>query len=236
MRREITYVPLSVLEHAFDERNPRAHNSLDLVEGAVDRLGFIEPIVLDDRTGKLVAGHGRVKALRRLKDAGNAPPEGVSADAEDDGDWAVPVTTGWKSRDDDEAARALVELNRATELSEWNDEGLYELLQSLQGTDEGLAQSGFDDDDMARLQRVIEASGNELDAQAEWDAAGMPDYESNDLTSAYRTVVHFHSDEDADEFFKLIDRKKATFFWWPENDGHQRSRLDVEVVADESDA
>jgi ParB-like chromosome segregation protein Spo0J len=42
------------------------------------RFGFLERIIVNDVTGRLIAGHGRIDTLEQLKRAG-PPPEGIEA-------------------------------------------------------------------------------------------------------------------------------------------------------------
>jgi hypothetical protein len=69
-------------------RNPRKHE-LDELRRSVERFGFTTPCIIDERTGRLVAGHGRVQLLQIEMEAGSQRPEGVQQDA--DGEWMVPV-------------------------------------------------------------------------------------------------------------------------------------------------
>ncbi len=49
-----------------DERNSKDHD-VGEISKSVSRFGFVEPLIIDERTGKLVAGHGRLKTLRALE-------------------------------------------------------------------------------------------------------------------------------------------------------------------------
>lgn len=143
----IEYVPIDEVVPA--DVNPKDHAIEELVE-SFRRWGFAETIVRDDRTGKLIAGHGRLEALGVMRDAGETPPSGISED------WSVPVQTGWSSRNDDEASALLIAANRLTERGGWNDGALFGMLQKIEhSTELGLRGLGFDDRDlvefMARL-------------------------------------------------------------------------------------
>ena len=67
------------IEHiALDElekwpRNPKDHD-LSLIQGSISRFGFVSPILIDETTGKIVAGHGRLESLQKLKQSGQPPP------------------------------------------------------------------------------------------------------------------------------------------------------------------
>lgn len=77
----LEYLPLSTLQIA--PRNPKRH-ALDALGASVNRFGFTEPIILDERTGRLVAGHGRRETLLKMRDAGQTPPAGIRAEG---GNW-----------------------------------------------------------------------------------------------------------------------------------------------------
>lgn len=140
MTHRIVYEPLHDLVGA--DRNPKRHDEPAL-RSSVDRFGFVEPIVVDGRTGKLVAGHGRVAELRRRHAAGEAPPEGVAAD------WTVPVVHGWSSNSDAEAEAYLVASNRLSERGGWDPDLLASLLAGLD--DELAVVTGWEPDELDDL-------------------------------------------------------------------------------------
>jgi hypothetical protein len=123
MARTLDYLPLDELQPAT--RNPKRHD-LPLLDESLTRFGYVEPIILDERTGRLVAGHGRIDALRRRHASGEPPPEGV--EIADDGRWTVPVLRGWSSADDDEADGYLLASNRLVETGGWDLDMLADLL------------------------------------------------------------------------------------------------------------
>lgn len=150
MSRTIDYLPLGDLKP--DPRNPKDHD-VGLIHTSVGRFGFVEPIVLDGRTGLIVSGHGRVKALEALEKEGGVPPEGVTVDQS--GRWLAPVAIGWESRNDAEAAAALIAMNRTTEMGGWVDESLFKLLDQL-STDDALEGIGYDAEDVESLRSLLE--------------------------------------------------------------------------------
>ncbi len=136
--RRLEYMDVEELPAA--PTNAKRHAST-LIDASIDRFGFVEPIVIDERTGCLVSGHGRRDQLRALRDSGKPPPEGVVKGK--GGRWMVPVARGWSSTDDSEAEAAGIALNRVGELGGW-DEG--ELAAALQRVSENssLAGIGYD--------------------------------------------------------------------------------------------
>src|SRR3990170_3325852 len=136
--RRTEYIPLDHLQ--ADPANPKAHDG-DAIDASIGRFGIIDQIVQDDRTGFIISGHGRDESLRRMRDRGDNPPEGIRVDA--GGHWLVPVIVGWASRTDAEARAALIALNRSTELGGWVDEALLDLLDNL----DDYTGVGFTEDD-----------------------------------------------------------------------------------------
>ena len=161
--RRIEYLPLDDIVGA--ERNPKRHFA-DGLTASIGRFGYASPALRDERTGRLVVGHGRTEALRAMRDAGDTPPSGVTVD--DAGRWLVPVVCGWASRSDAEAEAYLVADNRHTELGGWDNQELAALLQDVQAFDpELLDVAGFD---LADLEELLADGRTELPA-----ASGDPD-------------------------------------------------------------
>lgn len=141
-----TLVPMALDEIAVADRNPKAHDAATLGKGMA-RFGFMEPVVLDERTGKLVAGHGRREELLRAHAAGEVAPEGIEVRK---GKWFVPVVRGWSSRSDADALAAGIALNRVGE-GMWDNAELAPILQDLSAIELGLDGIGFEAAEVERL-------------------------------------------------------------------------------------
>lgn len=139
--RRIEYLPVDDL--VPDERNPKRHD-LDTLGDSFRRFGYVEPITLDERTGQIVSGHGRVERLQLDREAGTDPPEGVTV--ADDGRWLVPVTRGWASANDEEAAAFLIAANRLVERGSWDGDLLTALITEL--ADTNLDGVGWTEDEL----------------------------------------------------------------------------------------
>ena len=138
--RRVEYVPLSSVQPATS--NPKRHD-VPRIARSIVRFGFASPGLRDERTGRIVVGHGRVEALTALRDdptllaeirqefgsTATGPPAGVPVG--DDGDWLVPLVVGWESLDDAEASAYLVADNRHTELGGWDHDALAKLLDDI---------------------------------------------------------------------------------------------------------
>lgn len=135
-----------------DPTNPKAHD-VDIIDGSISRFGVIDTIVVDGRTGFIVSGHGRTKTLTAMAQRGDAPPAGVQVDA--DGEWLVPVTTGWSSANDLEAQAAVIALNQTTTAGGWVDDALLDALEALSAADDGLVGVGFGEPDIEALRLLL---------------------------------------------------------------------------------
>jgi hypothetical protein len=123
-------------------RNPKAH-AAEIIANSVSRFGVVELPALDERTGRLVAGHGRLDDLVARRAAGEQPPDGIDTDP--DGQWLVPVARGWSSRSDADAEAYLIVSNQATTAGGWDDTGLAQVLADLRDQDPDLLTvTGFD--------------------------------------------------------------------------------------------
>src|SRR5579875_1791713 len=106
----IEYMPLSAIRRA--DRNARQWD-LGAIHQSVDRFGFVAPIAINETTGRLIFGHGRLTALEQKKSAGEKPPQRI---VERDGEWFVPVLRGIAFATDQEAEAYLLADNRTTQL------------------------------------------------------------------------------------------------------------------------
>ncbi|AWY05256.1 ParB-like nuclease domain protein [Microbacterium phage MementoMori] len=193
----IEYEPLSGLRP--DPRNPKGHDESTIGE-SISRFGYIEPVTVDDRTGLLIGGHGRVKALTAAKAAGHDAPDGIRV--RDDGEWLIPVNRGWASASDAEAAGALIALNRATQLGGWVDDALLDLLQEVDATGPGLGGTGFDLGDVDDISIRLEEEGDP-------DSADLDEYRQKYAEQARRLIVLSYSKEDYARLNVLLARARA---------------------------
>lgn len=192
------YATVSVGEITEHPRNPR-RGDVDSIAGSLDANGFFGTIVVQESTGHVLVGNHRLRAA-------------VAA-----GMAEVPVS--FVDVDDETALRIMLADNRTAELATNDDAALAAILSDL-AESEGLAGTGYADDDLEALLRFLAAGpdAERLPAEEAW--AGMPEYTSENLESTFKTSVHFRTHEDADRFFELLGRKKTFAIWWPESDGH----------------
>ncbi|CAJ61392.1 hypothetical protein FRAAL2748 [Frankia alni ACN14a] len=157
--RELEYVRVRDVVPAT--RNPKEHDLPRLVD-LIRRFGFVESVVRDGRTGRLVAGHGRLEALEVMERRDQSPPDGITVDQ--DGAWLVPVTVGWASRSDDDAEALGVALNAVPALGGWNSATLAETLRDINAVDPDLRRLiGYEDAELDDLLAGLQEDGGGWD-------------------------------------------------------------------------
>lgn len=202
--RTLEYLPLDKV--APTVRNPKEHD-LPAIVTSIARFGMTAPMVRDERTGELVIGNGRRHALTVLRKhltgeetpevpaeawseidryLDGSPPGGVQVT---DGEWLVPVVTGWASRDDEHATAMVVTDNRLTEKGGWDRRSLAELLDEIADSDPDLlAITGYTADDLDDLlaefreESIILPPG---DSDARWAETDEQFQERSELTASY---------------------------------------------------
>lgn len=174
------YLPVADLAPAL--KNAKAHDLAALAR-SFEQFGAMEPVVLDERTGRLVSGHGRVEHLAAKEQLGAEPPEGVLVDG---GRWCWLVARGWRSRDDDHAHAAGIALNRVGERGGWVPELLAEQLDDLRDQPELLDAAGFTIAELdAMLQELAPPSFTP-------DTEGQPRLDVRNPTVCPACGHHFH--------------------------------------------
>ena len=160
--RWIDYLPIETIEPAL--ANAKRH-VLEQIAESYERFGYVEPITMDDRTERLVAGHGRLASLILAHKEGGTPPDGIMVKA---GAWLAPVTRGWASANDYEARAYLIASNKLTEAGGWDRAELIPELDELAASsDYGLAGLGIGMEELDELRQEHEDARGQADADAE---------------------------------------------------------------------
>lgn len=140
----VEYMPISKLRRA--PRNPKDHD-IGQLDQSLDAFGYVAPVIINETTGRLVAGHGRLDTLQQRKAAGLPAPKRIK---EESGEWLVPVVRGVEFDTDEEAEAYLLADNRHSELGGWDDSQLNAILADLAAVDK-LEGTGWDADDVDRM-------------------------------------------------------------------------------------
>lgn len=156
-RIEIEYMPLSVVEEW--PGNPKEHADRD-IQLSMGRFGYTEPLMIDERSGRLVHGHGRLENLLKMKKAGEEPPLRIVVEGDD---WLVPVVRGVAFNSESEAKAYVLTANKLTEKGGWDeakrDQILAELLE--EGGEEALDGTGFEKEEVADLLEQADEEGSD---------------------------------------------------------------------------
>ena len=135
----IEYLPLGELKKW--PQNPKRHE-LGTIGKSIARFGFVNPLIINEKTGELLAGHGRLEALESREKEDGTVPDGVKVS--DEGVWLVPVVRGISLTGKQAEAYAIAD-NRLVEIGGWNDRMLADLLQGIDLEGVGYSQADIDE-------------------------------------------------------------------------------------------
>lgn len=141
----LEYMP--VVDLPENPQNPKLHS--DEIDASIERHGFVDPVIIDERTGLLLSGHGRREALMARQARGEDPPLNVEVDA--DGRWLAPVVRGVHTESDVEAGALIVGINALVPAGGWDPDRLAGILAEVARTDMGLDGVGFTHGDLELL-------------------------------------------------------------------------------------
>ena len=123
------------------------------------RFGFTQPVLINDADNKILAGHGRIKALQQLHSQGYEAPKRIDV-TKDTGDdkieyWSVPCHY-ININDKAEAEAYLIADNRLTEIGGWLDDKLIDSLQNILEETGSLDGIGWDLEDLDDLASITD--------------------------------------------------------------------------------
>lgn len=127
---EIKYTALSSIVSA--SANPKRHATASIIQ-SIEITGFNDPPAIDERTGRLVEGHGRVQALEVMKARGDEAPANIQ---DRDGEWFLPIIRGLTFESDAHATAYLLAHNRLVEAGGWDLEAVAAMVRDI--TDFGI--------------------------------------------------------------------------------------------------
>jgi len=162
--RRIDWLPIDELVRY--PRNPKRHD-LPALGSSVDTFGFVTELRLNETTGRLLEGHGRLDYLLAQKTAGKEPPEGIR---EKGGKWLAPVVRGIALTEAQED-RFVVAANRLVELGGWDDKLLADLLSEVADAEGGLIGTGYDADMLGDLLLSVAPPKEQQDPAPQVDRA-----------------------------------------------------------------
>jgi hypothetical protein len=176
--RRIEYVRLDEVQTA--DRNAKLHDEAG-ISRAISHHGFVEVPARDERTGKLVAGHGRYEQLLRMMRDGESAPDGIEVDG--DGMWRMPLLAGWSSRSDIDAETYLIGSNELSKKG-GNDEFTLTEMLADQAAYNLIELTGFDTGDLEALEALYAPTPTVLPGAGGFDDADHVDDELDALDQA----------------------------------------------------
>jgi hypothetical protein len=206
----IEYVPLSQI--ITWPRNPKDHD-IPLITQSMFRFGFINPLIVDERSGQLVAGHGRLESLNNMMLDRAEPPDRVRVS--ESGEWLVPVLRGVQFANQAEAEAYALADNQLTIVAGWNEAELGRVLADLSEVyaEEGLGWTLGEIDDL--IQAYMDEDGDNEASAAEGPAEmALRPYESYDYV-----LVMFRTTFDWDRAVDLLGLEKRTATFPHSNSG-----------------
>jgi DNA modification methylase len=179
----LKYIPISQAE-LFDS-NAKLHN-LDQIIQSIARYGFKSACkwesTLNDGRGGIVAGNGRVEALRVMEERGDDLPIGIAQD--ETGEWCVPVLFGVEAESEAIARAYALDDNNLTLLGGdfavadlmklYDQELLLSELEELSQYDEVPVSIGEADLDEL-LNQLASAKGDKPEPEYEEDDPTVPE-------------------------------------------------------------
>lgn len=160
----VEMVPLSKLMEW--PGNPKEHD-LDTLGESFERFGFIEPILYDEKTKRIVAGHGRREKLLAWKDSGKPPPDRIEVRGKD---WYVPVLRGISFENAHEAEAYLLASNQTVMKGGYNATALAEMLSRHAKDAHGIGWRADEITDLvAAAQKAVQGAYDDATASAPTD-------------------------------------------------------------------
>jgi FkbM family methyltransferase len=188
--------------------NARSHTQeqVEQLAASIREFGWTNPLIIHGDT--VVAGHARLAAAAFL------------------GLKEVPVIDRSDMTEERWKAYVIAD-NQLASISGWDDDLLRMELVGLNDADFNMVTLGFG----SAIDGLL---GLITDATDEWE--GMPEYESEDVTSDSKVIVHFRSGSDRDAFATLVGQVltgKTKYIWHPE--AEVRSEIDKQYTAETND-
>lgn len=196
----VEYIDLDEIVEA--DNNPKDHD-LGVIYQSINRFGFNNPIILNDANGKLLVGHGRLQALKMIRDAGEDAPDRIVVE---DGCWQVPVIKGVNIDNPAEAQAYLLADNRLTELGGWKNMDLIESLNEILEETGDLDGTGYDLEDVDTILKSLENSN----IFEEEDGSTTQTAETEDETEVTIAVGRYKFKVPADDFYDWEEMVKSS--------------------------
>jgi hypothetical protein len=200
---EIKYENLDDIVSA--DNNPKDHD-LGVLYQSMKRFGFTNPIIMNESTGKLLAGHGRLQTLQMLRDNGEKAPDRIQVELDTEDKtieyWYVPVLYGVSIDNVSEAQAYLIADNRLTELGGWKPMDLMDSLTEILEDTGNLDGTGYDLDDVETILADIERDTFDVE-----DTMTQLDTEETEVSIS---IGRYKFKVDAEDFYEWEEMAQST--------------------------
>jgi hypothetical protein len=169
--------------------NPKEHD-LDTLGESFERFGFVEPIIFDEGTKKIVAGHGRREKLLAWKNSGKPAPDRIVVQGKD---WLVPVLRGVTFANAHEAEAYLLASNQSVINGGYNAAALAEMLARHSEDASGIGWKADEIEEMVRKVSKLTKDFEEAGKSALDSLAGKRDVP---LATGFAVVVECSDEQE----------------------------------------
>lgn len=175
------------------EYNPRkdlkpGDSEYEKLKRSMEQFGYVEPVVWNKSTGKVISGHQRLKIL---VDMGKKEVDCVVVEMDEEKEKALNI--------------ALNKIN-----GEWDNDKLAMLISDLQGSDFDVSLTGFEEDEIADLFAKVgekDVEDDDFDMTAALEKASF--VERGDIWTVGRHRLICGDATNSEDVANLMDGKKA---------------------------
>jgi len=203
--------PAKLVGADYNPREIEPHQ-LEALKRSIDRWGFVEPVIVNKRTGLIVGGHQRTKAAIEL-----AVEE-------------VPVT--YVDLDDDAEKALNIALNKIA--GDWDEQKLSDLLADLEKGGQDLEDLGFESGEIDELLKDLEGESAQLEGDLDEipEAPAEPITQPGDLWQLGEHRLLCGDSTKAEDVARLMGGAKVDLCFTSPPYGQQRDYDDASDVSD----
>lgn len=183
------------------ERNAKIHNSLQLeqIKNSILEFGFTNPLIVDSEFN-LIAGHGRLEALKMLNrvEFKNNPIKEVNAVFID-------------GLSETQKRALIIADNKIAENSIWDDELLKSELIELDDLNFDLDLLGFNNDELKNIFSELKSLNNDFNLPKELEGIALEKDDFNKYENAEtprERVIISYNKKDENKILKLLNTNK----------------------------
>ncbi len=182
-----------------------------------EKIGWVQEVIINKRTGHLLDGHLRVKLAAKNKEK-EIPVKYVDIDEQEERMILAAYDQITYMADTD--ADVIVELLEKIE-EDGNLNDLLILLNNTRGVEEFLKQEQNEINFKTTSEEILDEENPHYMKDEAWQKMGMPEYKQEDKMGVKTLYVHFRTWEDVQAFAELVGQeiKETTkFIWYPKEE------------------